>query len=271
MGKLYATFILTIQAFGADPNLLNLVTPDAKVVAGLQVDQAKLSSLGKYILGRMQPEHAAFKDLIQQASEIVFAANSDTDISKHWVIVARGSFPAQATAQPDLAILDNTTAIIGTPELVTAAVRRFQTHAAAPAALLDKVRLISPKYDFWFVTLVPFSALSAAMPEAVKENTILDGVTQIMGGAKFGDQIQFNADLTSKTERDAQDLANALRFFASLIQTGQGKSETAAQISSLLDNMTLSTNGNVTSLSLSIPERLVERLMSEQKKESKVP
>ena len=38
--------------------------PDAKVVAGLQVDQAKVSPFGQYVLSHMQPDDPRFQKFV---------------------------------------------------------------------------------------------------------------------------------------------------------------------------------------------------------------
>src|SRR3954465_15047244 len=43
-----------LPANAADPQLLNLVMPDAKVLAGVNVDQAKTSPFGQYVLNQIQ-------------------------------------------------------------------------------------------------------------------------------------------------------------------------------------------------------------------------
>ena len=40
----------------ADPQLLNLVMPDAQVMAGVNVEQAKTTPFGQYVLSQIQPK-----------------------------------------------------------------------------------------------------------------------------------------------------------------------------------------------------------------------
>jgi hypothetical protein len=51
-------------ALAADPGLLRLVMPDAKVIAGIQVDQTKNSVFGQYVLSHMQVDDASFQKFI---------------------------------------------------------------------------------------------------------------------------------------------------------------------------------------------------------------
>ena len=55
----YALIVLAAfgsVAFAADPGLLSLVMPDAKIVSGIQADQTRSSLFGQYVLSQMQAE-----------------------------------------------------------------------------------------------------------------------------------------------------------------------------------------------------------------------
>src|SRR5664279_1243671 len=47
----------------ADPQLLNLVMPDAKVLAGVNVEQAKGTQFGQFILNQMQTQDSQRQQL----------------------------------------------------------------------------------------------------------------------------------------------------------------------------------------------------------------
>src|SRR4051794_25586704 len=49
----------------ADPQLLNLVMPDAKVLAGVNVEQAKGTQFGQYILNQMQTHDTEMQKLVE--------------------------------------------------------------------------------------------------------------------------------------------------------------------------------------------------------------
>ena len=48
----------------ADPQLLNLVMPDAKVLAGVNVEQAKGTQFGQYVLNQLQTQDAHMQELV---------------------------------------------------------------------------------------------------------------------------------------------------------------------------------------------------------------
>ena len=51
---LLALSLFCSSLFAADPALMNLVMPDAKSMAGVQVDQTQLSPFGQYLLSQFQ-------------------------------------------------------------------------------------------------------------------------------------------------------------------------------------------------------------------------
>src|SRR5438105_1545007 len=71
--------------FGADQQLMNMLMPDAKVVAGINVTQAQTSPFGQYMLSQMAKNGAGFQDFIastgfdprRDVTEILVATNAD--------------------------------------------------------------------------------------------------------------------------------------------------------------------------------------------------
>src|SRR3954447_23543444 len=90
----------------ADSILLNLVMPDAKVIAGVNVEQAKGTQFGQYILDQIQSHDAEMQKLITltvcdpraYVREVLVASNGNAQ-SKTGLALARGNFdPARITA-----------------------------------------------------------------------------------------------------------------------------------------------------------------------------
>jgi hypothetical protein len=195
--------ILQATAFAAaDPGLLRLIMPDAKVIAGLQVQQTKNSAFGQYVLSHMQVEDAGFKKFIAQTgfdprrdvTEIVMASNwEQATPESRWLVAAHGSFnlpqivgaakanggivtdfqgasiltyaePGKPDVESGIAFFDGSNAVMGDLDSVKAAIQRKQSNAAASGDLFAKVQEVSAKNDFWFVTVVPISEFAGAMP-----------------------------------------------------------------------------------------------------------
>jgi len=62
-----AIILLRSLAIAADPALMSLVMPDAKVIAGIQVDQTKNSLFGQFVLSHMQPSDPSFQKFIAES------------------------------------------------------------------------------------------------------------------------------------------------------------------------------------------------------------
>src|SRR5947208_16310506 len=85
----------------ADPMLLNLLMPGAKIVAGINVDQAKGTQFGQYILNQMQTADAHMQELValtgfdprRDVRELLVATNGAPD-GKTGLALARGNFDA---------------------------------------------------------------------------------------------------------------------------------------------------------------------------------
>ena len=71
-----------LPAKAADSTLLNLVMPDAKVLAGVNVDQAKTTPMGLYVLAQIQAQNNA------QLQELITLTGFDPTRDVHEVLVA---------------------------------------------------------------------------------------------------------------------------------------------------------------------------------------
>jgi hypothetical protein len=297
-------FAVQAAAFAAtDPALLRLVMPDAKVVAGLQVSQTKNSLFGQFVLSHMQVEDDTFKKFMAQTgfdprrdvTEIVMASNwEQATPESRWLVIARGSFnlssiTAAATANggvlvpfqginiltytPEgkpqnvsgIAFFDSSNAVMGDVTSVKAAIQRKQTNAAASGTLMTKVRDLSARNDFWFVTLVPISEFAGAMPDsnlssAMKGN-LLAAVHQASGGIHFGDTVSISGEAVTRSDKDADALVDVFRFLAGMIQSNRQSDQAVDKVATLLDTMELKTVGNVMTMSLTIPERVLEQML----------
>ena len=149
---------------------------------------------------------------------------------------------------------------------VQTAIQQWQSKAAPASALLGKVNQVSGNEDFWFVTLVPISDLTAALPTASNLGqsnaaNVLAGVNQLSGGVHFGATVTLSAEAVARSDKDAQALADVVRFAASLVQMNRQSNPASGQIASVLDNLDAKTAGNTTTISLAVPEEQLEQLL----------
>ena len=301
---------LPIASWAADPALLKLVMPDAKVIAGIQVSQTKNSLFGQYILSHMQVDDAGFKSFIAQTgfdprrdvSEIMIASNWDSDTAaSRWLVMARGTFDLgkiasaaqgsgvrtssfqgvnilihSGTAKPDvenaIAFFDGTSAVMGDLASVQAAIGRQRSAAAPSNQLLAKVTDLSSKNDFWFATLVPVSEFAGAMPDpnlsgAMKGN-LLAAINEASGGIRFGDTVNISAEAITRSEKDAQALVDVVKFVAGMVQLNRQNNAAAGQVATLLDSLDCKAAGNVTTISVGIPEVQLEQMIDMMRQQS---
>jgi hypothetical protein len=301
---------LPIATWAADPALLKLVMPDAKVIAGIQVDQTKNSLFGQYILSHMQVDDAGFKTLIAQTGfdprrdvrEIMIASNWESNsAASRWLVMARGAFDLgkialaaqgsgittsnfqgvnilihSSSAKPEvenaIAFFDSTYAVMGDLPSVKAAIERQKSAAAPSNQLLSKVNDLASKNDFWFVTLVPVSEFAGAMPDpnlsgAMKGN-LLAAINEASGGIRFGNTVNISAEAITRSEKDAQALVDVVKFVAGMVQLNRQNNPAAGQVATLLDTLDCKTAGNVTNISLAIPEQQLEQMLEMMRQQS---
>ncbi len=296
---------LPLGAFAAaDPALLQMVMPDAQVLAGLQVTQAKASPFGQYVLAHLSVNDTQLGqftaetgfDPRQDVSEIVIASNWKPNTpDNRWLVAADGTFnvakitaafaanggvpstyqgvnlvthAAESNTQVPtaLAFFGTTTAVAGDVTSVKAAIDRKQSNAPADGNVLAKAQQVSANNDFWFVTLVPLSNFSSAIPNpnlsGAMQGNLFAAINQASGGIRFGDTVTISAEAVTRSEKDAQALVDVVKFFAGLVQLNRQNNPTAGQVATLLDTLTTTTSGNTTTISLAIPEQQLEQLLN---------
>jgi len=282
-----------------DPTMLNYVMPDARVVGGINVTTAMTSPFGQYLLSRIQTEDKDFQQFIdltgfdprRDLSEIVFASPGQHG-QKTGMVVVRGTFQiskilALATQHNQtvtsyngadviinahsgtdsgwVAFLNGSLALAGDTASVKGALDR-RGASGLKADLSAQAQALSSRYQAWFLSTVPVNELTGRVPEvtgsapAAPRGDFFQGVQQVSGGALFGTQVELSLNATTRSDRDAQALADVVRFLAGMVQQNQDKPE-AANLAKILDTLDLKTAGPVTTITLSIPEADLEKLL----------
>lgn len=296
----FACLLPAVAASAAvDPALLNLIMPDATVISGIQVENSRTSTFGRYVLSQMQADDEGLTKFIQETgfdprrdlSEIVVATGPKADATD--VLVAgRGVFnPAKIMAaartagaqtlnyrgidlltherqtQGALAFIDASTAVMGSLDRVKGAIDRSRAPGPPlPAETAARAQRLSLENDAWFMTtgsLADFFAGKIADPNlgGVMQGNLLQAVLQASGGIKFGqDMIVVSGEALTRSDKDATALADVVRFIAGLVQLQKDGDENVKKVASLLDTMKLSTEASTMKITLSIPEAMMERL-----------
>jgi hypothetical protein len=274
----------------ADPQLLNLVMPDAAVIAGVNVQQAEGTQFGQFILNQLQTQDAHMQQLValtgfdprKDVTELLVVSNGGPH-SKVGLALARGTFDigmitAAATvaggvtesyngvtilespkhSDCGMVFLSPTLVIAGDLTSVKAAIDRQKTPQPLPAALLVQINQWSTTEDAWVITTVPPSTL---VPAGAPSNPLVNAsqnVKSAAGGVKFGANVVFTGQATCDTAQNATTLGDVVKLLINIAQMQSSQNATSA---ALIKSVTVSTNGNVLDISASLPEATFQQLI----------
>ncbi len=281
------------SALAADQQLMNLVMPDAQVMAGVNVTTAKISPFGQFILAQISANDKGLQEFIaktgfdprQDVTEIL-AASAGNAASPGGLFLAKGTYnvteivaaiPAaghqvvqtydgdtlitDAKSTHGLAFIGDTIAVAGDLASVKAALDRSGGVNSVSPALAAQVQTLSTTEDAWSVSL---ESLASLLPGNVAEGTGLPAqglqfarnILSSSGGVKFGANVQVNATAVADTAQDASALADLIRMLASLASTS---SSGHAQ---LLQSLQVSTDGTSVNIAVAVPEAQIESLIT---------
>jgi hypothetical protein len=295
---LLTAFSGTLSA--ADTQLLDLVMPDAKVLAGVNVEQAKGTQVGQYVLNQLQTHDAQMQQLValtgfdprRDVSELLVASDGAAG-SKTGLALARGNFDiakitAAATAagvltevyngftileEPKkqlagIAFLDATTVAAGDIASVKGAIDRWKTPQSLPAAVAVKVNQWSLSQDAWGITTVPPDSLVPAGKADAQKNPLFNAgksVQAAAGGIKFGALVVFSGEAQCDTAQNAKTLGDVVQLLINMAQMQAGPDPTAA---ALIKSVTVTTSGNVLKIQASLPEDVFQQLLQQSHKKA---
>jgi hypothetical protein len=117
-----------------------------------------------------------------------------------------------------LAILDNRTALLGTPMLVQEALHRYATHADVDPALIQQLKLLQQDVSSWNVLASWQSSgrnTSFAKPHSVWAN-LLEDADVLMVGAHFGSGVRVDFALHAGEDREASYFNRKAALFSNM-------------------------------------------------------
>ncbi len=252
--------LLAAAGYGGERSLFDLVMPEAHVLAGVNVRRILASPVGQDLSSQIRTASPEIEkllkttgfDLTTDLEEIVLAASGDPRGGEGLVLV-RGKFDPAAfaalvstkaettvyrgvaimTAQiPNrrdtrpgaFAFLNNSIAVLGEPRLVRDAIDRRERASAIDPLLYAKARDLSDRYEVWAISAGSLSppAPSSAPEGSVKQAAdLVKSIQQFSGGIRFSSNVEINAELLARTEKDANSLADGLRFLAGMLMAGE--------------------------------------------------
>jgi hypothetical protein len=183
------------SAFAADAQLMNLVMPDAKILAGVNVTSAENSPLGQFLLSKIGLIGGVPQDFItatgfnplQDVSEILAATAADPS-NPSGLVMARGTFPVdkiggllagktnwqvttyggatlvsstnpKAKVPQGIAFIGNSVAVAGDLASVKAAIDRSTGANSIDPALTVTVNQLSGSEDEWLASATSVGSL----------------------------------------------------------------------------------------------------------------
>jgi hypothetical protein len=286
----------------ADPTLLNLVMPDAKVLAGVNVQQAKGTQFGQYILNELQSHDADLQKLVtltgfdprRDVNELLVASDGVPG-GKTGLALATGMFDvAKITAAATLegvksevyngvtileepkkqmagiAFLDTKTVVAGDIASVKGAIDRYQLKSSQSlsAAVTTQVGQWSTQ-DAWGITTVPPSSLAPPAKAGAQNNpmaNIAQNVKSAGGGVKFGAPgglVVFTGNAQCDTAQNATTLGDMVKLLINMAQMQAGQDPTAA---ALIKSVTVTASGTSVTVTASLPEDVFQSILQSHKK-----
>jgi hypothetical protein len=296
---LASVFAGMLPAWAADPQLLNLIMPDAKVLAGVNVDTAKNSPFGVYVLSQVKSQTTGGLqeltaltgfDPTRDVHELLAASNGGAN-SHSGLVAASGVFDAaRITAlatqhggtvelyggasiledpkqEYGVAFLNGSLVVAGDLANVKGAIDRQKSPAPLPAAVIAQVNKWSGSEDAWAISTVSPASLQPG-PGAIPipgvgpgaQNSAFQSVQSAAGGVKFGANIVVNAQVQADTAQNATNLGDTVKLLASMAQL-QAKGDPT--VTALAQSLTVSTNGSTLNVSVSLPDEMLQKMIKQ--------
>jgi hypothetical protein len=291
-----------LPAKAADSQLLNLVMPDAKVLAGVNVDQAKATPMGLYVLAQIQAQNnAKLQELIaltgfdptRDVHEVLVATNGGSQ-QQSGLFLALGNFDptriSTAATQKGavtvpyngvniltgpkgdggIAFLSSVIAVGGDLANVKAAIDRQKTAATTslPSDVVVRVNSWSGMEDAWVVTTVPPSSLhpGATLPTIPGVGT-QPGQNNAFTGIQYaagGVKFGDNVVVTGQAQAaTAQDATQIGDTLKLLASLAQLQSNADPNVLALAQSLNVTTNGAQVTATVSLPQAQLVALLSQ--------
>jgi len=282
-----ALLVSTTAGAAADPDLLALVMPQAKVLYGVQVGRTLETPFGQFAISRLPQNDAMTRfaaatgfELRRDLREILIANPNAGNLGEgsDALVLAKGAFapdrvlslaatigatlsdyrgvsmitPPQEHDAQVFAFLDASTLAIGSEPAIRGVIDRHFFHAAFSGPLLQKALQASANDDAWFATVTPLTELiPAGSAGGFDPTALLQSVIESWVGVHFDNNgVTVAAEALTHSATEAQGLAGMLRLVSGML-----KGTPAAA----LQNAQVSASGPVMRVNLTVSEQDLER------------
>lgn len=275
-----------------DPQLLKLVMPDVKVISDVNVQQAKITPFGQYVLSQLSTTDVEkltaltgfdpSKDLnelvtasngtpntglalatgIFDPTKIGAAAGQDGAVTEMYQGVTILENPAKTDG---IAFLNPGVMVAGDVADVKAAIGRQSAPTSLPNSLTSQITTLGGMYDAWVYSSVPPSSLAHNAPANKQGNVdgvtippnVLSQVTSGYAGVKFGS----NVTVTGQAETaDAQTATNLASMLQLLVNLALMQSQQNANLSALAKSVVIAASGTAVNVTATLPEAQFQAL-----------
>lgn len=180
-----------------------------------------------------------------------------------------------------IAFMGSNIAIVGDTDSVKAAIDRSPHANSIDPALATQVQKLSLNQDAWAVTTNSVTALLPGLGAATGTQPpagaapgglpamaqMFKGILGSSGGIKFGDTVVITGQAVTVDAQTAKSLADVLQAIASIAaMAGAGKDPNLAAMATLVQGLKVSADGVNVNLTLSVPEKQLEAVISQLRK-----
>lgn len=286
-----------------DRGLIGLLPPETQLVVNVNAQEARGTNFGQYLLNNTHWNDAKLQQLMTDTGfdprrdliTLVIAGNRSPQApDRHengFVALARGNFDASkvaglavkrgATSETvngtklymmkdgeatrGLAFPDSDVAVMGDLRLVRQVLSSHSSPAPLNPQLEQLIDRASNDQELWFASLGLAEGISTAVqPDAPSQHArLLQSIVSSTGGVRFGSDVKFSFQASARSAKDAQSLADVVRFLASAAQLKRDQDPNATALGPALDRLNLSTEGNELRMSTSLPESELEKLAAQ--------
>ena len=307
---LFTAFAGVVAASAADTQLLSMVMPDAKVVAGVNVDSAKASPFGLYVLAQMQTNNTDLQQLIaftgfdptRDVDEVLVATPSAVGGKTNGLVLARGTFdPALATLaatkgavtevyngvtiiespdkQAGIAFISTSRVAAGDVTNVKAAIDRVGSTPSLPSNVLAQVTKWSGAEDAWVITTVPLAGLVPAGTGVGTAGAGANPMANPMAGVmqqvqQMAGGVKFGSSVVGTAAIVADNAADATQLANTLqffVNLMQMQSQKNPQLANLAQGFSVNAQGTTVNVNITLPEAQFQQLFQMEKKAAVAP
>jgi hypothetical protein len=232
--------VLTLPAVpAAADSLTDLLPPETKVVFGIRVHNLAISSTAQTFAAQAQSAAAGWLkavpldgiDFLRDIDEMLIAT-SGKGKALPAIVVVTGRFDVphltggakryyrnipllegEAAGDAMVALLDNSTAILGDPNLVRAAIDQRGAKSRIEPGLNDRITSLRQRYDIWGI-----GEQSEGFNLPVPEAQVLESVDRFQFGIQTASGLELSAEIHARSAEDAGKLRTAVGMIAAIVK-----------------------------------------------------